>query len=296
MSQQQIRIFDLNQQDCLDFANPFFSHFYQTGLQGLGLLHISHPACDSPEMSLLQHAIVIHLKPKVKFERRLAELHQIENPNIGDIAIIPAEVSHWHGTNQEVEGIVLVLEPPTLIQYAQELIDSEQVELIPTFAQPDPFIYGVGLALKQELDSGNVGGLVYLEFLFNAFVMHLLRHYATKQHKTPNYQGGFTKQQIKQIIDYIQIHLAQNISLDDLARLVNLSTYHFCRLFKQSMGLTPHQYIIHQRVEQAKQLLLNSNLTIVEVANLVGFANQSHLNYHFKRIVGATPRKIKYLI
>lgn len=296
MSQQKIRTFDLTQHDCLDFANPFFSHFYQTGLQGLGLLHVSHPACNSPEMSLLQHAIVIHLKPKVKFERRLAELYQIENPNIGDIAIIPAEVSHWHGTNQEVEGIVLVLEPTTLIQYAQELIDSDQVELIPTFAQPDPFIYGVALALKQELDSGNAGGLIYLESLFNAFIIHLLRHYATKQHTFPNEQKGFTKQQLKQIVDYIQAHLTQNISLEDLAQLVNLSSYYFCRLFKQSMGVTPHQYIIHQRVKQAKQLLLNSNLTIVEVANLVGFANQSHLNYHFKRIMGATPRKIKYSI
>lgn len=106
MSQQKIRTFDLTQQDCLDFANPFFSHFYQTGLQGLGLLHISHPAFDSPEMSLLQHAIVIHLKPKVKLERKLAELYQIDNPNIGDIAIIPAEVRHWHGIKQESEGIV----------------------------------------------------------------------------------------------------------------------------------------------------------------------------------------------
>lgn len=293
MSPQKIRNLDLNQQDCFDFTNPFFSHFYQTRVQGLGIVHLSHPACDSPEMSLLQNAILIYLKSAVKLERKLAERRQIENPNIGDIAIIPAEITHWSATKHDAEGIVLTLAPEMFVRCAHEFINSDRVELIPTFAQADPFLYGVGLALKTELDFGNAGGLVYLESLFNALLMHLLRHYADCQQTSPNYQGGFAEQQLKQIIDYIQAHLEHNISLEDLARLVNLSSYYFCRLFKQSMGITPHQYIIHQRVERAKKLLLRSNLTIVEVANMVGFANQSHLNYHFKRILGVTPRKVQ---
>lgn len=294
MSQPKILNLDLNQQNCFDFTNPFFSHFYQTGLQGLKLVHISHPACDSPEISLLQHAVLIHLKPKVQFEFRLAQRHQIEKPNLGDIAIIPAEVLHRCHTQQDVEGMVLVLEPHIFAKHAREFLSSDRIELKPTFAQSDPFVYGVGLAFQKELDSGNLGGAIYLESLFNALMMHLLRHYATNQRTQLDNQEGLTKSQQNRVIDYIEAHLAQNISLEELSQLVNLSNYYFSRLFKRSMGITPHQYIVHQRVEQAKKLLLKQNLTIVEVANLVGFANQSHLNYHFKRILGTTPRKIKY--
>jgi AraC family transcriptional regulator len=69
-----------------------------------------------------------------------------------------------------------------------------------------------------------------------------------------------------------------------------MSPHYFSRLFKRSTGFAPHQYLIKCRIERAKQLLLKGKLTIAEVAYSVGFANQGHLNYHFKRLVGITPK------
>ncbi|MEM1392749.1 MAG: helix-turn-helix transcriptional regulator [Cyanobacteria bacterium P01_H01_bin.150] len=80
------------------------------------------------------------------------------------------------------------------------------------------------------------------------------------------------------------------MSLNELARLVQISPYHFTRQFKKSTALPPHQYIIRTRVERAKQLLKQGNLTIAQVAYVVGFSHQSHLNRHFKRLVGVTPK------
>ena len=80
------------------------------------------------------------------------------------------------------------------------------------------------------------------------------------------------------------------MSLAELAAVVQLSSFHFAHLFKQTTGVSPHQYHIRCRVERAKQLLLTKNLTIAEVAYIVGFASQGHLNYHFKRLVGITPK------
>lgn len=65
---------------------------------------------------------------------------------------------------------------------------------------------------------------------------------------------------------------------------------HFARLFKQSVAVTPHQYLIRQRVERAKRLLQQGNLSIADVALQCGFANQGHLSYHFKRLLNATPK------
>jgi AraC family transcriptional regulator len=78
--------------------------------------------------------------------------------------------------------------------------------------------------------------------------------------------------------------------LAELAAIVRLSQYHFAHLFKQSTGISPHQYLIRWRIERAKQLLAMGNLSIAAIAQTVGFASQGHFTYHFKRLVGVTPR------
>ena len=95
------------------------------------------------------------------------------------------------------------------------------------------------------------------------------------------------------VINYINDHLAEDLHLTQLAALIPMSPHYFSSLFKQSVGLSPHQYVIRSRVERARKLLLSEQLSIAEIACLVGFANQSHLNRHFKRWFGMTPKAIR---
>lgn len=90
----------------------------------------------------------------------------------------------------------------------------------------------------------------------------------------------------------MRTHLDQDISLEVLAQTVNVSPSHLRRLFKQATGMAPHQYLIHLRVNRAKELLLTRGFSVNEVAAEVGFADQSHLHRHFKRIFGVTPKAV----
>lgn len=92
------------------------------------------------------------------------------------------------------------------------------------------------------------------------------------------------------MLDYIDTHLEQNIKLTDLAQLLDMSQFHFSRLFKQSIGLTPHQYLSQQRVERAKKLLKKTDRLIIDIALECGFSSHSHLSKQFRQFTSMTPK------
>ena len=125
--------------------------------------------------------IVVHLKPEHNSLRRMGNCLEIENPDVGDVAIVPANVNHWQRIETEVsEAIVLTIEPQFISTIAHETVPGNKVELLPTFARPDPLIQHLALNLKTALDSDNYDRL-YAESLFHTLSMHLLRHYTTRQ-------------------------------------------------------------------------------------------------------------------
>lgn len=97
------------------------------------------------------------------------------------------------------------------------------------------------------------------------------------------------------LIDYIQAHLAENLSLSAIANELGMSQYYFCHLFKQGTGLSPHQYLIRQRVKRAKYLLKQPERTITDVAQECGFANQSHFAKCFRQYTGMNPNQLRKL-
>ncbi|WP_242050619.1 helix-turn-helix transcriptional regulator [Oculatella sp. FACHB-28] len=83
------------------------------------------------------------------------------------------------------------------------------------------------------------------------------------------------------------------MSLAEVAGVINISPTYFASLFKQAMGISPHQYVIQQRVEKAKLMLKRTNLAIADIALQVGFSSQNHLTQQFKRITGMTPKQVR---
>jgi AraC family transcriptional regulator len=144
--------------------------------------------------------------------------------------------------------------------------------------------------LQAELRSQGCGSRLYAETLANTLAIHLLRHYSSQNHRTVTCNGGLPQHKLRLVTDYIKDYLERELSLQDLAAIAQMSQYHFCRAFRQAIGLSPHQYLIQQRVERAKQLLQTGGMSIGAVAIACGFTHQSHLHRHFKRLVGVTPK------
>jgi len=129
--------------------------------------------------------------------------------------------------------------------------------------------------------------------LKNLLTIHLLRHYCesgTQQQKLGTSGGSLDAVKLKQIQDYIEECLAEDIAIEDMAALVPMSQFHFARAFKVATGETPHKYLTQRRMERAKVLLTVTKLAIAEVAYRVGFSNQSHFSAHFRKATGTTPK------
>ena len=104
---------------------------------------------------------------------------------------------------------------------------------------------------------------------------------------------GLTHTQLQQVLDYIHAHLERDLSLAELAEVINISPTYFASLFKQAIEISPHQYVIQRRVERAKVMLSKTDLAIADIALQVGFSSQSHLNQQFKRLTGMTPKQVR---
>ncbi len=105
----------------------------------------------------------------------------------------------------------------------------------------------------------------------------------------PTKRGGLAPVHVNRVCEYIESHLQENIGLEMLAGLAQLSVYHFARAFRQSLGIPPHNYIVQRRVEHAQQLLRNTDLPLSEIAVEAGFTDQSHLARHFRTSFGVSP-------
>jgi AraC family transcriptional regulator len=184
----------------------------------------------------------------------------------------------------------LALDPTLLTQHVAETIDVDRVELLSVINPADPLIYSIGLALKTELESGGMGGRLYVDAMATALMVHLWRHYTVQNYSPPSIVDGLPKRTLQKVMDYIHEHLDRDLTLATLAAIAHLSPSYFSRLFKQSTGLPPHQYVIQCRIDRAKRLLQQGELSIAEIAYSLGFAHQSHFSHHFKRLVGSSPK------
>jgi AraC family transcriptional regulator len=150
--------------------------------------------------------------------------------------------------------------------------------------------------LRTEMESPGPLGRLYAESLVGEVAVRLVRTHSSLAKPTsprPAVRGGLPPRQLRLVSEYVEAHLGGEIKLADLAAVAGLSVPHFCRAFRQSTDLPPHRYVVQRRVGRAKELLVGSRLPIAEVAFLAGFASQSHLNAHFARALGTTPKRFR---
>ena len=246
-----------------------------------------------PKVISQQHAIGIFTdvpSPAIT-ERYIDGRFKREQVVRGSCVIIPACTSVYAEWDKESGAVTMSIDPTVFAQTIHEVVDPDTIELLPLFATPDPFIYQIGVAMKSALIKQGDTSRLYAETLVNSLILHLLEHYCTTRLSLREcITGKLPQHKLRQVIEYINAYLDRDLSLKELSNVVQMSPHYFSKLFKQSTGTTPHQYVIRCRVDRAKDLLKQRQLSIAEISKEVGFVDQSHLHRHFKRSVGVTPK------
>ncbi|CAA9426129.1 MAG: Transcriptional regulator, AraC family [uncultured Rubrobacteraceae bacterium] len=199
----------------------------------------------------------------------------------------------WH-FDKDVDLLVMRFAPAFLSRVAEENdLNPDAVELRPSLDQRDDAVEHIGLAMLAEMESGGVGGRVYGDALATALSTHLLRNHGTSSQTVSDQKGGLPRNALRRVTDFVNDNLSMDLGLSEMAGVANLSRYHFSRQFKRSTGLSPHQYVIGRRVERARELLSSTDLSVGDVASVVGFTHQSHLAYHTRRRFGVPPSTLR---
>jgi AraC family transcriptional regulator len=276
-------------------SSPILSS-HEAGWEGIQFAHYRQPTHEVPECCFVQHIISMHVG-QAPARLTVKGYFQNEYYGNGELGILPAnQPSPLTWCAGEAEFINLYLEPAQFARMASESLETDRVEIMSQVKIRDPLIQHIMLELKTELELGGVDSRLYAESMATALSAHLLRRYATKQLVIRDYKGGLPKYKLREAIAYINDHLERNLSLAELAALVQMSPYYFASLFKQSTGFAPHQYVTKCRIEKAKQLLKRQELKIIEICQLVGFQNQSHFTRVFRQHTATTPKAYKGLV
>ncbi len=238
--------------------------------------------------------VSIHVGPPVEVTCHRAGCYHCGTSVHGDIYIIPADTpSAWDLKGRDT-FLTLSVSPALLNRVAKELgHDPDGIEIRNRFQVRDTQLESIGWALKEEMGCGYSCGLLYFDSLALAVATRLIRYHSSKSTDMKRPNKRLSDCRLRQVFVYIEDNLAENIALADLAAVVGLSVSHFNVLFREAVGLSPHQYLIRRRVERAKELLSEGKLSISQIAAESGFAHQSHLARHMSRILGVAPKALR---
>lgn len=210
----------------------------------------------------------------------------------GDVKIVPPRVARVWETDAPTVKLSMYLNESLMCSAAAAMrMDLDRIAILPQLHLRDPHIEHIAWCAKAELENPAPFGRLYGETLGLVLATHLLRRYA------PAYGGStvdrLSQRRLNRVVDYIRENLDRDLSLAELARVAGVSPSHFKVLFKNSVGMPAHQFVIRRRVELAAQLLRGRREPLAEIALQAGFANQSHMARWTRRIMGVAPNELR---
>ncbi len=163
--------------------------------------------------------------------------------------------------------LFLTLDPVFISRVAEGLeLDADRIELIEQERSADPTLHHIAMALRAGVQSGAALDRMYGEGLSTALAAHLLREYGAAVLGPKRQYGRLTRAKLVRAVEYVQDQLNADLTVSGIAQAVGMSPYYFARLFRESTGQSPHQYVVEARVRKAKELLTTGKFTISEAA------------------------------
>ncbi|WP_421590590.1 helix-turn-helix domain-containing protein [Shinella sp. M27] len=249
--------------------------------------------------------VVINLRGTANFRRRATGPEQKFTSRVGSASICPSgvEVSYLHIDCGPLDLLHVFI--PTDLFGTLRNTDGSAIGsgLAYQGGIHDPLIQSIGFAVAEELlrdDARDQQSRLLIDSLGIGLAGRLLQRYTgvdrrnfTRAYFEATSGRGLDKMRLERVCDYIRENVDRDISLDDVAGIACLSVFHFCRAFKAATGSSPFQYISNMRIDKAKALLGEKNVTIEEIALSAGFSSGANLARAFKKAVGLSPSEYR---
>jgi AraC family transcriptional regulator len=250
----------------------------------------------TPEHTFKQHIFLIIHKFDGQVQRRLGDEIRDEVVKSGDVIFYPAGVPHSISWEGEAHYSTISMEPEYFYNIAFGNVNPDRMEKLYHFAQHDPIVYGVGDGLRLGLQCQQSFSGLYLDSISLLLGRHVFEEKCTIKHQLIEKADFFSYQQRQLIVEYIEIGLNRDLRLKELIELVRMGRSRFFKLFGNTFGMPPYQYLISQRIEKAKYLLKRTKLEIGQIAEMTGFNSHSHFTSIFRQYVFVTPEQYRRML
>jgi AraC family transcriptional regulator len=259
------------------------------GWQGFGaeLVNVSAGLHRIPAFK--HHRVGVHVGAPVRARCLCNERRYSRIQAHGDADVIPAGLDgQWSDEAACTIFSVWIGEAFAQRTVEQLSLNSADAQLRPQFQLRDPRFQYLAWALRAELEAAEASDPLYAESLCTAMVVRLIGGAPALENK----RRTLAPKTAARVIEFIEAHLDQRLTLGELAALAELSVPHFKVLFRETLGMPVHQYVVQRRVERARTLLLQGKLNASRIALDTGFAHQSHMAHWMGRLLGVTPREL----
>ncbi len=245
----------------------------------------------TPEVSTTSFLAALYLSADTRAALGLPRNRIAVKPQ--DMVVVgPGKIPALESTGA-VEFLLLEIAPTYLMWAAEELASGEQVDFSRCWRFRDEQLRHIMLAMSHELMAGFPSGRLFGEYMGLSFATTLLTKRLATAARTGEYRGGLSPAKLRLIKAFVNDNLASGVSLTDMASLVQMGPCHFARAFKESTGLSPHQYVLRRRIDRAVEMLKDQHSSLAGIAYDLGFSSQGHFTTVFRKFTGTQPRSYR---
>src|ERR1700704_117819 len=250
------------------------------------------PDSDTDPRHWVRHdqAFAMMLRPgSIEWGSKRSALEKFDY-GAGDLALCHRHVGEWVGL-MNVPHLQLSNSDAALMACSDGAYG--EVELRPSRKFADSRLSALVAAARAEMVAGFPSGRLFLDSVEQAMAVALVKGHAVRHRPVQMYKGGLGSARLRRIKELVHAKMEDDLSLDEMAQSVGLSTAHFARMFRKSTGETPHQFVLRQRVERAKAMLRARDARVLDVAVACGFKTQQHFAQVFRDVCRVSPTEYR---
>ncbi len=263
--------------------------------QGILLERHRTGGIEIPEHEHNDFCLHLQLSGSVGLEWWCEGSHNLEQTRPGSLILLDAGTRdrlRWDGSS---ERLILSITPDFMTHTAEDLGSAHPVEFANCWALQDPALQNVLLEMGREASADWPLGGLYADLLGTSLAGHLLRRHAAFPMNPARIKGGLSFSQLRRVLEFVTANVDTDIRLAQMAAELSMTPFHFARLFRNSLGTSPYQYVLDQRLRRAQTLLKTSSLSVQAVAGLTGWNSPANFVRAFRQQVGITPQKWRNL-